>query len=837
MRLVNLEVKNWRGFGNTRLEFNEGITIVGGPNESGKTSLRMALRSALLVPTHAHKETKLIEAHRPWQTKLNPKVKLHFTLANEACVVEKEFLRKKDWASLTRAGRLIAEDGEVQPELMKLLGPISDWIDVLWGVQGEVILNRPAPESLKGKLAAAAQDTVLPQVIELHGLIADEYDKYWTPKSGKPTKSTQEVRNRTMELEALLQKAEAALIDADAREEKLAIGQADLEQRKANLTKTQREWQDVQQSLGAWETYNRIIGEALQAETAAKQLEQWIKTWNELLTRVRNLVPKSQKWIEAEKLLNPIISVVPSRTSGDTLLMRQKFVTLLVESKRYAELQSVTLPTPDELRSLKNLEEELRNIYAALKASEIRAKITAEKPLKFSLSNDASSTEERTLASGVSDAWSSEERFELNLPGVARLEVSSGNPLIAKDRLRKSQAESELFKALKLWKSESVEELQKRILEREARLKQIHQVDPTQLSSAAAAVTDSIELTSCSITELENILSELPGEIAQAESIWSEAQKDHDVKLSEYKELMKENPCAELKAVTESLRTHWQSGIFPKDSKTVVPETITESWLATAAEYAVSPSNLLSKHQKQAQELPQTAARPEGAEVSKDLQDKLQLEIAASTKIVEDVSSVVNQEIGAIKAQGDLYAKKVLAEETLAKNQAEEHRITIDAQAIREMSQAFEIARAQLQKGVVAPLQDRVSSYFSNMTGGFYKGATFDSTLVLNTVATSAVSEIALDDVSFGTREQLSLLTRLCLAELLSEDNLRQVVILDDNLVHSDDSRMQLACKLLEAAAKTVQIVIFTCHPERYSHITSAHSVALMGKEAAAQST
>jgi hypothetical protein len=40
-------------------------------------------------------------------------------------------------------------------------------------------------------------------------------------------------------------------------------------------------------------------------------------------------------------------------------------------------------------------------------------------------------------------------------------------------------------------------------------------------------------------------------------------------------------------------------------------------------------------------------------------------------------------------------------------------------------------------------------------------------------------------DLSFGTREQLAFLSRLCLAEMLSEKE-RNLVVFDDNLVHTD---------------------------------------------------
>jgi len=65
--------------------------------------------------------------------------------------------------------------------------------------------------------------------------------------------------------------------------------------------------------------------------------------------------------------------------------------------------------------------------------------------------------------------------------------------------------------------------------------------------------------------------------------------------------------------------------------------------------------------------------------------------------------------------------------------------------------------------------------------------------------------------ISVGTREQLSTLYRLSLAEYL-----RSVIVLDDQLVQSDDNRMDWFRALLTEKAHSFQIVVFTCRPGDY---------------------
>jgi DNA repair exonuclease SbcCD ATPase subunit len=65
--------------------------------------------------------------------------------------------------------------------------------------------------------------------------------------------------------------------------------------------------------------------------------------------------------------------------------------------------------------------------------------------------------------------------------------------------------------------------------------------------------------------------------------------------------------------------------------------------------------------------------------------------------------------------------------------------------------------------------------------------------------------------LSVGTRDQLATVYRLALAEQLGS-----MVVLDDQLVHSDAGRMRTLLSLLTRAARHIQVVVFTCRPDDY---------------------
>lgn len=820
MRLVKLEVTNWRGLQSKVIEFSDKVTVVGGPNECGKSSLRAALRAALLLPTGARGEKKVIEANRPWDTRLFPSVKLELVIDDKTCVVEKEFLRSKDWASLRVNGKLIAQDEEVQPKLLDLLGPTAEWIDALWGTQGDARLDCPAPESVKGRLAAAARDTVMPQVTELEQLIDDEYQKYWTAKRGQPNKKLQDIRDATTQMETRVLQIKEHIRAADQQSAEIEMKAKEVENAKTRLQDLEGQWKSGQSSLSQWETFARMEMEAVEASKGAARCEQWLKSWEDCFKQIPSLLKQSIDWTALVDSLKIEVEAVPSRNQIDSLLARQKYLHLSIGADRYRQVTSIQVPTTPELVRLKQQHQTLTEIKARLSTGAVRATLTAEKALDVVLSADGTTAQPVSLSSGGEHQWTAEDRFELQLPGVARLQVESGNPSIRQDISKRSEIEHEIEQALQKWKATTVEELQERTSKKEIELKQVRKVEDEELKKSAALLGESDGgLSALSIEDRERLANQLTEEIVRAEQEFKEAQEKYQVRLEEYHQLIAKNPVSELDLQMRLLREYIATLPFDVESNFLVPDQPTQEWLEIAQRPVQSWKAALKTIAEAAAELQKKLVRPEGEPVTKEKLDQLERELDVIREKIKLTEAVINQAIGIIAGQGDLFARLVEAEEDLAKAESTEQRENVNAMAVRDLFLAFEDARKKLQKDVVAPLADSVTKCFSDLTDGFYDRVVFDGSLKLSGLATQTIDAISLDDISFGTREQLLLLTRLCLAELLSQSGAKQVVILDDNLVHTDNSRMEFACELLEEKASSVQVIVFTCHPERYSSI------------------
>jgi uncharacterized protein YhaN len=73
-----------------------------------------------------------------------------------------------------------------------------------------------------------------------------------------------------------------------------------------------------------------------------------------------------------------------------------------------------------------------------------------------------------------------------------------------------------------------------------------------------------------------------------------------------------------------------------------------------------------------------------------------------------------------------------------------------------------------------------------------------------------------LDHLSFGAREQMGLISRLAYADLLKAAGRPTLIILDDALVHCDAERLEQMKRVLFDAGGRHQVLLFSCHPERW---------------------
>jgi hypothetical protein len=167
---------------------------------------------------------------------------------------------------------------------------------------------------------------------------------------------------------------------------------------------------------------------------------------------------------------------------------------------------------------------------------------------------------------------------------------------------------------------------------------------------------------------------------------------------------------------------------------------------------------------------------------------------------------------GRLEQVGGAVAREQLRDATEAFEAAErqEREIEAEYEAWKLLLDQMKEADAAQASNLGQALAPAIASRFQELTQRRY--GTIQLTAQLGTegiLASGALRPAA--QISVGTREQLATLYRLSLAEYL-----RTVIVLDDQLVQSDDTRMDWFRTLLTEKAHSFQIVVFTCRPSSY---------------------
>jgi hypothetical protein len=171
-----------------------------------------------------------------------------------------------------------------------------------------------------------------------------------------------------------------------------------------------------------------------------------------------------------------------------------------------------------------------------------------------------------------------------------------------------------------------------------------------------------------------------------------------------------------------------------------------------------------------------------------------------------------NQAKGALEHIGGAVARERLSEAAEALELAErrEKEIEADSEAWKLLLEQMKEADAAQASNLGMALTPAIADRFTALTQERYQNVKLNAQLGTDGVVLAGAVRSAFS-LSLGTRDQLSTLFRLSLAEYLST-----AVVLDDQLVQSDGPRMQWFQELLYEKANLFQIIVLTCRPSDY---------------------
>jgi hypothetical protein len=187
--------------------------------------------------------------------------------------------------------------------------------------------------------------------------------------------------------------------------------------------------------------------------------------------------------------------------------------------------------------------------------------------------------------------------------------------------------------------------------------------------------------------------------------------------------------------------------------------------------------------------------------------------IAAGLKLdLEATERDIQRAHGALEQVGGAVARERLRDATEAFELAErqEREIEEEYEAWKLLLDQMKEADAAQASNLGQALVPAIAGRFQELTQRRYEAVQLTAQLATEGIMVSGALRLAAQ-LSVGTREQLSTLYRLSLAEYL-----RTVIVLDDQLVQTDGNRMDWFRALLNEKAHSFQIVVFTCRPTDY---------------------
>ncbi len=484
--------------------------------------------------------------------------------------------------------------------------------------------------------------------------------------------------------------------------------------------------------------------------------------------------------------------------------------------------------TPAKLRKLEELFEQTRTRRAQLQALGLALELTPERDTTVGI-HDGVAARQQSLVAGQTTRLHSPQTLDLQLQGWGRLVVRSGAQETQNAAQQLQEAETALREALENAEVSSIEAARETLAERKHLDSQIKAITATlgshlgdyvsleALREAATEATRRVETLAATLqpTPAEQARSQTDLETAEAQ--FAESVPAEEKALASFDQQLDQLRADEraatqaaqeavqtvndhrtrlrtLEAQLAGLTTRYPEGL--EAAKTAAQVTFTQAEARVVALKTELPPDF--------EKLPERNKRAVAA--LQQLTYELQ-----SRRTERDQAQGTLETLG---GQG-LYSRETELEEKKAEVILRRDAARAKGWCARLAHDLIEHRKQAATKAVLTPLEQRLTAAFAELTGDAARQVFLDEQLQIAGIGPTREAVHAFDQLSQGAKEQLLLCLRLAVAQELATEE-PQVLILDDVLVNTDTVRQERVLDTLSAEAAHLQILIFTCHPDRY---------------------
>jgi len=482
MIVKRILLENWSIFrGHKELELAEGLNLLIGPNESGKSILADALRLALF-DKHTLRSARIRQLV-PWGSALCPSISVIFETHAEQFRITKKFLRNVSSVLEKNVGRnwqKIGDGDDADKKVIDLVGgkiasresKPENWGmgQVLWARQGEIFPQGELNEDVKKRIQSTFGAIIATQEeAKIKRKIDEKFYEVLTPsrrdfRSGSELDNlvvkVQELNDAKVKLEQELRDREKLVREiVDAQEglsekesnlddAKKALEAASEKMKKANEHEKDREGieSDVKVFEGQYRELNERIRRIESSEKESKEGERQIGTKEKQIQEeqtgldeiVEQLSSKQAEIKELKRNLSASLEQLAVARQVWGILRdsidfseqqhRLKKALELEEKKRgvKADLNLLKAPTEAEIDELRRLKGNVDRKRAQLDAIGLTARLITENEAKGIVLLDGQ-RKDFELSAGSFEEWKAAQKISLKLQNLAEFQVKSGS--------------------------------------------------------------------------------------------------------------------------------------------------------------------------------------------------------------------------------------------------------------------------------------------------------------------------------------------------------------------------------------------------------------------------
>lgn len=869
MIIETLEVRNWKRLKHALLEgMSERINLIAGPNESGKSTLVEALRYALFEPYKGGGESK--ERIQPWGSGESPEVRLVLRVGSATWELRKRFLKGAN-ALLVGPSRTL-RDEDAEQALQGLVGAkgrgrgglrLED--QGLWPLllveQGG---SRKAPHAdLSDESRARLQATVAASVGDLTGgadaarwleRAREEARRYWSA-SGK-----QEVQELERASRALAEAEAAAVVARQRRDEvhELAdkISAAEERERRvrgelAGVSERARAAAEASARVQAVDAQLATL--AAEAETRGLRVEA-ARRDRELAGRLDERIAETTTALEratpgVERATERVEEAARTRSAADDALVRaeqaegeareaDRVARRAAERGPLVEKQASLRATVEQaeaidvelaalrkqiannpvdaagLEKLRTLEADLRAAEGRLEGAAARVRVTALRD---------------TTVDGQALPKDDVRSFVVAGPQTIRvgeeavLSIEPGGADLPAWREKRAKAAAALIAQREKLRVETLAEAERLGAEKAGHVARVRPLEDAR----ARLVPQGLEAARAELQALEGRIAEL-GAFDAPDPLQAEAALDAATGASRAAREAQKAATSAWTAAREELARQRQEhdrlltelGRL-RDERAALPAL--DALDAALHERMTAHGDVVVQRAALVQE-----RQARGGDEALAAAERLARALANQRQELDELRLRIADLRGRLESQGGLGAHEALldAETNLTTARDTHARIRRKAEAARALLNALLTARAAAHERLAAPVVQRIDPYLRMV----FAGSDLDldaEKWALRGLRTRGIEE-PFDALSGGAQEQVATLVRLALAEVLAGDE-RLPIVLDDALVNTDEDRRRRMLSVLDRASKSLQLLVFTCHPEAFGDLGEGRRYTLDG--------